>query len=198
MPESLSAPRVHATVASPLGELTLVREGARVTGLYFAQHWYRPPPSSLGPRVGHGFGVVMSQLAEYFAGQRQEFDLAPLLAGTDEQLAAWRLVARIPYGETTTYGALARELGSGIDARDAGKLIGRNPLCILVPCHRVIGASGHLTGYAGGVARKRALLELERALPVAAHQLSLAFGEAADIRDELLPRLAGRSGRRAG
>jgi methylated-DNA-[protein]-cysteine S-methyltransferase len=198
MPESTSAPRVHTTVASPLGELTLVRDGDRLAGLYFARHWYRPPPSRLGPRAGHGFDAAVSQLAEYFAGQRQAFGLATLLAGTSEQLAAWRLVARIPYGQTTTYGALARELGPGTDARDAGKLIGRNPLCILIPCHRVIGASGDLTGYAGGVGRKRALLELEGALPLAAGQLSLAFEEAAGAPGELPPRRAGRTARRAG
>jgi methylated-DNA-[protein]-cysteine S-methyltransferase len=87
-----------------------------------------------------------------------------LLHGTSDQMAAWRLLSEIPYGQTATYGELGRELGLEIPARDAGKLIGRNPLCILIPCHRVIGASGDLTGYAGGVARKRTLLELEGAI----------------------------------
>jgi methylated-DNA-[protein]-cysteine S-methyltransferase len=155
-----------------LGELTLVREGEHLSGLYFEDHWYRPPQSSFGPRVDDGFDPVIGQLAEYFAGQRKSFELPVLLAGTCVQVAVWRLLSRIQYGHTITYGALARELGLQIPARDVGKLIGRNPLCILVPCHRVVGASGDLTGYTGGVARKRALLELEGALTVPSQQLT--------------------------
>jgi methylated-DNA-[protein]-cysteine S-methyltransferase len=161
MPGSCGASRVHTKVDTPLGELTLVREHERIAGLYFEHHWYRPPASSLGPRVDDGFGSARCQLGEYFAGRRQTFDLPLLLDGTSEQTAAWRLLSRIPYGQPTTYAALGRELGLEVPARDAGKLIGRNPLCILIPCHRVIGASGDLTGYAGGLARKRTLLELE-------------------------------------
>jgi methylated-DNA-[protein]-cysteine S-methyltransferase len=179
MSESSEASRVHAKVDSPLGELTLVREGERIAGLYFEHHWYRPPPSSFGRLCDDGFDLVTSQLKEYFAGRRQAFDLPALLVGPSEQVAVWRLVSRIPYGKTTTYGTLARELGLEIPAREVGRLIGRNPLCILIPCHRVIGASGDLTGYAGGVARKRALLELEGALPVRSHQLMFSFDEIA-------------------
>jgi methylated-DNA-[protein]-cysteine S-methyltransferase len=184
--------RVHTTVPSPLGELTLVREDERMVGMYFAHHWYRPPQNSFGPRVDHGFDAVVAQLAEYFAGSRQVFDLPMALTGTPEQVAAWRLVSRIPYGRTTTYGALGRELGLQVSAKDVGKLIGRNPLSILIPCHRVIGVSGNLTGYAGGLARKRALLELERALPVRPEQLMLSFGDAiADTGGDFRLRVTG-------
>jgi methylated-DNA-[protein]-cysteine S-methyltransferase len=162
---SSDASRVHTRVQSPLGELTLVRRGARIAGLYFADHWYRPPQSSFGPRANQGFGAVLSQLGEYLAGQREAFELPALLAGTSDQVAVWRLVSRIPYGQTRTYGELARELELGVSPQDVGKLIGRNPLCVIIPCHRVVGAKGGLTGYAGGLARKRALLELEGALP---------------------------------
>jgi methylated-DNA-[protein]-cysteine S-methyltransferase len=187
------ASRVHTKVESPLGELTLVREGERIAGLYFEHHWYRPSQSSFGPRVDDGFDTIVCQLEEYFAGRRQTFDLPTLLAGTCEQVAVWRLLSRIPYGQTTTYGALARELGLDISARDIGKLIGRNPLCIIVPCHRVIGASGDLTGYAGGLARKRALLELEKALPVPSQQLMLSFDKVPDTPGDQRLRLTGRS-----
>jgi methylated-DNA-[protein]-cysteine S-methyltransferase len=155
----------------------LVREGERIAGLYFEHHWYRPPQAAFGPRVDRGFEAAVEQLGEYFAGRRRDFDLPTLLAGTGEQIAVWRLVSRIPYGQTTTYGRLARALGLPIGAREVGKLIGRNPLCILIPCHRVTGANGHLTGYAGGLARKRALLELEGAIPIPARQLTLSLDE---------------------
>jgi methylated-DNA-[protein]-cysteine S-methyltransferase len=172
MSGSLGAGRVHTKVDSPLGELTLVREGEQLTGIYFEHHWYRPPQSGFGPRVDGGFDAVIGQLAEYFAGRRQIFELPTLLVGTSVQVAIWRLLSGIQYGHTTTYGALAHELGLPIPARDVGKLIGRNPLCILVPCHRVVGASGELTGYSGGLARKRTLLELERALTAPSRQLT--------------------------
>lgn len=193
MSEPRSAPRVHTKIDSPLGDLTLVREGDLIAGLYFEHHWYQPAQCSFGPRVDDGFEDVATQLGEYFAGRRQTFDLPILLAGTCEQVAAWRLLSRIPCGRTTTYGALARGLGFEIPARDVGRLIGRNPLCILVPCHRVIGASGDLTGYAGGLARKRALLELEGALMAPAQQLMLSFDGVAGAADETRLRLSGRS-----
>jgi len=163
--------RVHTTIPSPLGELTLVREGEELVGLYFPHHWYRPPQDALGSRADDGFDVVAGQLDEYFAGTRPTFDVPLRLIASPEQAAVLRLVAQIPYGTTTTYGTLARELR--ITAKDLGALMGRNPLCILIPCHRVIGATGNLTGYAGGIARKRALLELEHALAPEPSQLLL-------------------------
>jgi methylated-DNA-[protein]-cysteine S-methyltransferase len=163
--------RVHTKVPSPLGELTLVREGEALVGLYFPHHWYRPPAEAFGPRDDTGFGAVTGELDEYFAGTRRAFGVPTRLAGDAGQRAALLLVAQIPYGQTTTYGALGRELQ--IPAKDVGALIGRNPLCVLIPCHRVIGATGNLTGYAGGLARKRALLELEHALAATPEQLAL-------------------------
>jgi methylated-DNA-[protein]-cysteine S-methyltransferase len=161
---------VHTTLPSPLGELTLVRAGERLAGVYFARQWYRPAEATFGRR-DDGFEQIVGQLGEYFAGGRRTFDLPLHLDGTAEQRALWSLVARIPYGQTRTYGSLGAELG--IDARAVGALMGRNPVCIVVPCHRVVGAGGRLTGYAGGLERKRALLELEGAIRPEPEQLTL-------------------------
>ena len=162
---------VHTIMPSPLGELTLVRRGERLAGVYFARQWYRPSAESFGPRVDGGFTAIRTQFDQYFAGERREFDLPLEVDGTPEQRALWALVAQIPYGATTTYGALGRELGVG--AQEVGARMGRNPVCIVVPCHRVVGVGGKLTGYAGGLDRKRALLELEGALAPAPDQLAL-------------------------
>jgi methylated-DNA-[protein]-cysteine S-methyltransferase len=156
----------HTILATELGELTIVRDGERLTGLYFPHHWYRPGPETFGPRTGEGFGVAASQLAEYLAGTRTAFDLPLDPRGDDFQLRVWDLIAQIPYGQTASYGELARRLGGPQTAQEVGAAVGRNPLSILIPCHRVIGSGGKLTGYAGGLKRKQWLLELERA-PVA-------------------------------
>ena len=154
-------PVTHTTVDSPLGELTLVAEDGRLTGLYFPHHWYRPGPATFGERVQTGFGEAERQLAAYFAGDRQRFDLPIGLRGDAFQRRVWELIGAIGYGQTTTYGELAAKLGNGTSAKDVGAAVGRNPLCVIVPCHRVVGADGSLTGYAGGLARKRFLLRLE-------------------------------------
>jgi methylated-DNA-[protein]-cysteine S-methyltransferase len=149
------------TTESPTGELTLVADEGRLTGVYFPHHWYGPDPATFGRRAEAGFDEVKRQLAEYFAGERQRFDL-PLDARGDEfQRRVWELIGRIPYGQTATYGDLARELGGQVLAKDVGAAVGRNPLSVIVPCHRVVGKDGRLTGYAGGLARKRFLLDLE-------------------------------------
>jgi methylated-DNA-[protein]-cysteine S-methyltransferase len=158
----------HGVVATGLGELTIVRAGEQLTGLYFPHHWHRPDPATFGPRTGRGFTEVARQLEEYLAGTRQQFDLPLLPRGTELERRVWELVAQVPYGHTTTYGELARRLGGGVTAKEAGAAVGANPLCILIPCHRVIGSTGKLTGYAGGLARKRALLDLEQAADQAA------------------------------
>jgi methylated-DNA-[protein]-cysteine S-methyltransferase len=154
---------VHTRIDSPVGELTLVADGATLLGLYFPHHWYRPDPQAFGPRVEDGFGAARRQLAEYFAGQRQRFDLPVDTRGDNFQRRVWDLLDEIPYGRTTTYGELAARLGDRALARDVGAAVGRNPLCVIVPCHRVLGKGGALTGYAGGLRRKRFLLELEAA-----------------------------------
>src|SRR5262245_22803434 len=141
----------HTGVESPIGELTVVADDGRLVGLYFPQHWYKPGPASFGDRTDTGFDEVERQLAEYFAGEREEFELPLEGRGDDFQRRVWDLIARIPYGETTTYGDLARELGDDVLAKDVGGAVGRNPLSILVPCHRVVGKDGKLTGYAGGL-----------------------------------------------
>jgi methylated-DNA-[protein]-cysteine S-methyltransferase len=152
----------HTVVGSPLGDLTLVADDGSLTGLYFRHHWYRPDPASFGARDDSGFGDVTRQLGEYFAGERTEFDLPLDPRGDGFQQLVWKLISRIPYGQTTSYGDLARQLGDGTAAKDVGQAVGRNPLSVIVPCHRVVGKGGQLTGYAGGLARKRFLLDLEQ------------------------------------
>ena len=151
----------HTVVDSPLGELTLVFEEDVLTGLYFPHHWYRPDARTFGEFVADGVPSVRRELAEYFAGERTEFDVPVNAVGDEFQQRVWKHISRIPYGGTTTYGEMAAELGDPTLAREVGAAVGRNPLCIVIPCHRVVGKDGKLTGYAGGLARKRFLLELE-------------------------------------
>jgi methylated-DNA-[protein]-cysteine S-methyltransferase len=151
------------TMDSPVGELTLVADDGGLTAVYFPHHWYRPDPATFGRPADAGFGEVKSQLTEYFAGERQRFDLRLNARGDEFQRRVWELIGDVPYGQTATYGDLARELGSQVLAKDVGAAVGRNPLSVIVPCHRVVGKDGRLTGYAGGLARKRFLLDLEEA-----------------------------------
>jgi methylated-DNA-[protein]-cysteine S-methyltransferase len=162
-PAAQDAPTVHTVVGSPVGELTLVAAGGKLTGLYFPHHWYLPDPVSFGPRSDAGFGAAARQLAAYFDGRLREFDLPAELHGDAFQLRVWQLIRAIGYGQTVSYGELAAQLGDGTQARDVGAAVGRNPLSIVVPCHRVVGKDGRLTGYAGGLRRKRFLLDLEQA-----------------------------------
>ena len=153
----------HTVLATRLGKVTVVQEDGALTGLYFPRHWPRPDRSAFGPRAESGFADVARQLGEYLDGDRSAFELPVKVKGTEFDRRVWELIAGVPYGETTTYGDLARELGAGTDPRDVGAAVGRNPLCIVIPCHRVIGSTGRLTGYAGGLDRKRTLLEIEHA-----------------------------------
>ena len=153
--------RYHTRLRTRLGELTVVRAGGALTGLYFPRHWPRPDRTAFGPRAEEGFEDVARQLDEYLAGDRSDFELPVKVTGTEFDRQVWELIGQVPYGQTTTYGDLARSLGAGTDPRDVGAAVGRNPLCIVIPCHRVIGSTGKLTGYAGGLDRKRALLEIE-------------------------------------
>lgn len=164
----LDATRMHTELATPLGTVTLVRHGERLAGLYFEHHWYRPAESTFGQRTDDGFEEISTQLAEYFIGHRRTFQVPMLLMGSPAQVAVWRHLQHIPYGQTTTYGAIGREVGLRLSAQQIGKLVGQNPLCILIPCHRVVAANGNLLGYAGGRRRQRALLDLE--LSVAGQQ----------------------------
>lgn len=157
-----TAAPTHTTVESPLGELTMVARSNVVAGLYFPRHWYLPDRSTFGDRAEEGFANVRRQLAEYFAGERQHFDISLDADGDEMQEKVWDLVRQVPYGQTSTYGQLARELGDGTTPQAVGAAVGRNPLCILIPCHRIVGSSGKLTGYAGGLRRKQFLLDLEK------------------------------------
>ena len=157
--------RRHAIIPTSLDEVTLVAAGEALTGIYFAYHWYQPEARDFGPRVpvtsDSLLAQVSRQLEEYLQGTREAFDLPVQTQGDAFQAQVWSLVKAIPYGETTTYGDLATTLGSLALARDVGQAVGRNPLAVVVPCHRVLGKDGKLTGYAGGLSRKKALLELE-------------------------------------
>ena len=153
----------HWVLATRLGELTVVHEGGVLTGLYFPRHWPRPDRASFGVRADRGPEKVARQLHEYLAGDRSVFDLPIEARGAGFDRRVWDLIMQVPYGQTTTYGDLARRLGAGTDPQDVGAAVGRNPLCILIPCHRVVGSTGSLTGYAGGLHRKRELLRIEQA-----------------------------------
>lgn len=157
---------IHSEVATPLGELVVGADGDSVTSVRFAQH-ARLAPLTRASRRDDGAAVLREaarQLAAYFAGELRSFALPLAPPGSAFQRRAWEALAEIPYGETATYGALARRLGAPGHARAVGHANARNPLSIFVPCHRVVGARGALTGYAGGLARKRWLLDHERAL----------------------------------
>ncbi len=158
----------HTVIGTPVGTLTVVVDDAGLAGVYYPGHWTNPDELRWGPRVDAGdpaFAQPIEQLGEYFAGGRREFDLALSLHGSPRAQQVWRLLAAIPYGATTTYGALAARVGGGISARAIGGFVSHNPVSIVVPCHRVVGSTGSLTGYAGGLERKQYLLELEGAIP---------------------------------
>ncbi len=152
-----------------LGELTLVAAGDELAGIYFPGHWTRPDRASFGPALDIASDPVLSeaarQIREYLQGERTEFDLATAAAGDGFAQRVWALLREIPFGETTTYGELADALGTRDLARRVGQAVGRNPLSIVVPCHRVLGKDGALRGYAGGLERKQILLELEGSSP---------------------------------
>jgi methylated-DNA-[protein]-cysteine S-methyltransferase len=155
----------HVTIDSPVGPLTLVAAAGRLTGLYMDAQRHLPDWSSFGPEgdpASAPFAAAADQLARYFAGRLTRFDLPLELAGTPFQRQVWAALRDIPYGQTTTYGELATGLGKPAASRAVGLANGKNPVSIVVPCHRVIGADGSLTGYGGGIDRKRFLLTLER------------------------------------
>ena len=165
----------HTVIDSPLGELTLTASGDNLTGVYFRHHWHPPTTKALGPCVEPAtdelFARAAEQLREYLAGDRTEFDLPMAVDGDARQRRIWALLADIGYGRTKTYGELAAELADGTTAYEVGQAVGRNPLSIVVPCHRVVGKDGALTGYAGGLQRKRFLLDLEEPAPAASGRL---------------------------
>jgi methylated-DNA-[protein]-cysteine S-methyltransferase len=149
-----------ATLTSPIGELLLVSDGAALTAVRFDDaRRGRPTPDGADDPV---IAEAAAQLRAYFAGERTAFDLPLRAAGTPFEQTVWDELRQIPYGETTSYGELAARVGEPSAARAVGRANGRNPIPIIVPCHRVIGADGSLTGFGGGLETKRALLDLER------------------------------------
>lgn len=153
---------IIAQHATGLGALTLVSDGAGLAGLYFENHKVGGPPADAREGSDKIIDATRKQLDEYFAGKRRSFDLPLAPKGAAVQMRVWEALKAIEFGTLKTYGALAAELGMPKAARATGTAIGRNPVSIVIPCHRVIGASGALTGYAGGVERKKALLAFER------------------------------------
>ncbi|MCG7202588.1 MULTISPECIES: methylated-DNA--[protein]-cysteine S-methyltransferase [Streptomyces] len=152
----------HTVTDSPYGPLTLVAEDGALCGLYMEDQRHRPPEETFGDRDDDLFAEAEEQLTAYFAGELKEFTLELRLNGTPFQRSVWDQLTRIPYGETRSYGELADALGSPRASRAVGLANGRNPVGIIVPCHRVIGANGNLTGYGGGLPRKQRLLDFER------------------------------------
>jgi methylated-DNA-[protein]-cysteine S-methyltransferase len=155
-------PTTHTVVASPLGPLTLRADDGVLSGLYMTDHRHGPAAADLGEQVPDGLPAVREQLAAYFDGTLTAFDLPLVLRGTAFQERVWAALRDIPYGVTTSYGELASAIGRASASRAVGLANGRNPVSIVVPCHRVVGANGSLTGYGGGMERKRHLLDLER------------------------------------
>lgn len=153
--------RTHTVVDSPIGPLTLLGEDGVLCGLYMQTHSHPPSPDALGERAHTGFSEPIRQLEQYFVGRRREFTLPLRPHGTDFQLAVWELLRTIPYGSTCSYAELAARLGRPTAVRAVAAANGRNPLSIVVPCHRVIGSDGRLVGYGGGLERKQFLLRLE-------------------------------------
>jgi methylated-DNA-[protein]-cysteine S-methyltransferase len=154
---------LYTSIDSPIGELLLLGDGRVLSGLYMQAG---PKPIAVRPRWRRSsapFGHVRAQLHEYFAGARVTFDVPLMMQGDPFERLVWRALQDIPYGETASYGEVARRIGHPSAARAVGLANARNPIAIIVPCHRVIGADGTLTGYGGGLERKRALLELESA-----------------------------------
>jgi methylated-DNA-[protein]-cysteine S-methyltransferase len=154
--------RVNTIVDSPFGPLTLVAADGALAGLYMDRQRHRPPEEVFGEPDATPFGPVVEQLGEYFSGQRIEFDLQMAFFGTPFQRTVWNALCEIPYGETVSYGELAERIGRPTASRAVGLANGKNPIGIIVPCHRVIGSTGNLTGYGGGLDRKRNLLDFEQ------------------------------------
>ena len=155
----------HMIIDSPLGLLTLVENCTGLQAVYMAEHKRRPAQETLGQQVSGTSSPVLAtaaeQLGDYFTGSREEFSLPLAPLGSPFQQKVWAALGEIPYGELRTYGELAAFLGDKSMAQAVGSANGRNPLSIIVPCHRVVGSDGSLVGYAGGLERKQFLLELE-------------------------------------
>jgi methylated-DNA-[protein]-cysteine S-methyltransferase len=160
----------YARFVTPLGTLFATAAGGALTGLYYEGGRHAPEISAswVEDPTCTPFADCVRQLGEFLDGKRKLFDLHIAPQGSEFQRRVWIEIAQVPYGETITYAELARRAGAPGAARAAGAATGRNPLSIIVPCHRVVGTDGSLTGYAGGIERKTRLLEIEGALPMIA------------------------------
>lgn len=152
---------------SPHGQMLLVADGEGLSGAYFDGQKYLPQVASQWRRDAHHATLreARRELAEYFGGERRHFEVALAPCGTPFQRSVWKAISTVRFGKTITYGELAGRAGCPGSARAAGAATGRNPIGIIVPCHRIVGSNGSLTGYAGGLERKRALLALELEIP---------------------------------
>ena len=158
----MSAKTYFTEFASPVGTLQLFGTETALTGVFMENHRHQSLETRNADRDGGPLRDAREQLEEYFAGTRQEFSIPLDAAGTEFQQAVWQALREIPYGVAISYGELARRIGNPRAVRAVGLANGRNPISIIVPCHRVIGADGSLTGYGGGLERKRFLLALEK------------------------------------
>jgi len=154
---------IYTLLDSPFGTLALTSDGSHLTGVRFPRRDGRPAVELDWQRDDDAAVLVQAraQLAAYFSGKRTRFALPLRPQGTAFQRSVWRALMKVPFGRTSTYGALAAAIGRPTAARAVGAAVGANPLAVVVPCHRIIGADGTLTGYAGGLARKAKLLALE-------------------------------------
>ncbi|MFJ1655118.1 methylated-DNA--[protein]-cysteine S-methyltransferase [Streptomyces sp. NPDC088337] len=152
----------YTVIDSPYDLLTLVADDGVLCGLYMTEQRHRPPEESFGEPGDGSFGEAVEQLEAYFGGELKEFTVPLRLHGTPFQRSVWDQLRKIPYGETRSYGDLATALGKPGASRAVGLANGKNPVGIIVPCHRVIGTGGSLTGYGGGLPRKQRLLDFER------------------------------------
>lgn len=159
---TVPALKQHTVIDSPYGPLTLVATDGTLSNLYMTDQRHRPAQETFGARDDRPFGEVIDQLEAYFASELKEFTLELHLHGTPFQRSVWEQLLRIPYGETRSYGDLAEALGNPGASRAVGLANGKNPVSIIVPCHRVVGSDGSLTGYGGGLERKQRLLDFER------------------------------------
>ncbi len=151
----------YSTMPSPIGRLLLVATDKGLSGVFMEDHAGGPNPEPDWVRDDEHLNLAKRQLEKYFAGELRDFDLLLDVSGTPFQLEVWNALRRIPYGETRSYGDLARDIGRPNAVRAVGLANGRNPVSIIVPCHRVIGSDGSLTGYGGGLPRKQYLLQHE-------------------------------------
>ena len=158
----MTANTIYTYIDSPLCRIMVLGDREFVTGLYMPGHKGRPGLDPSWKLTEEPFSAIREQLAEYFAGRRQEFSVPLKLVGTPFQRSVWQELLQIPFGSTISYAELARRIDQPTASRAVGNANGRNPVSILVPCHRVIGANGQLTGYGGGIDRKQWLIEWER------------------------------------